>query len=293
MRASLLVLLAAALWGTTGTAQALAPASASSIAIGATRLIVGGLALLLVARKRGVLPQWRMWLTNDFVISAAAMAAYQPLFFTAVSQTGVAIGTIMAIGSAPIFVGLLGHFLRSEPLHPRWGIATTLSVAGVALITLQGRAIVIETQGIFLAVAAGASYGIYAVASKRLVATHDPDGVLAIVFGGAALLTAPVILATDLSWILEPAGAAAALHLGLIATALAYMLFSRGLASMPVSNAVTLTLAEPLTAALLGVLLLREQLTPASMGGAALVLIGLAILSIGTQLNRTHGFSGN
>jgi DME family drug/metabolite transporter len=73
---------------------------------------------------------------------------------------------------------------------------------------------------------------------------------------------------------------AVALHLGLVATAVAYTLFARGLEAVPVATSVTLGLAEPFTAATLGVVLLGERLTGSVMVGAGLILGGLVILSI-------------
>ena len=74
-------------------------------------------------------------------------------------------------------------------------------------------------------------------------------------------------------------GAAVALHLGLVTTTLAYILFGYGLSRTPVSAAATLTLAEPATAALLGVLVLGERPGPAALAGLALVLAGLVVLT--------------
>jgi drug/metabolite transporter, DME family len=59
--------------------------------------------------------------------------------------------------------------------------------------------------------------------------------------------------------------------------ALGYVLFARGLAGLPASTATTLTLAEPLTAMLLGVLLLGERLPAVAWSGAALVAVGLVL----------------
>ncbi|WP_367457253.1 EamA family transporter [Terribacillus saccharophilus] len=100
--APLFVLFAAILWGTTGTAQAFAPATAHPIAIGAARLAVGGLFLLLVTLLLGKL-NLKSWPIGLTLLAAFCMACYQPLFFSAVHQTGVAVGTVIAIGSAPIF----------------------------------------------------------------------------------------------------------------------------------------------------------------------------------------------
>ncbi len=84
----------------------------------------------------------------------------------------------------------------------------------------------------------------------------------------------------DVSWLWQILGLAVALHLGLIATACAYLLFARGLLGMPVAVAVTLSLAEPLTASILGVVVLGEQLTSSALLGMGLLFSGLALLSV-------------
>src|SRR5690625_3538495 len=93
-----LILIAAILWGTTGTAQALAPDTAHPIAIGATRLAVGGLFLLFIVLITGKL-HISNWPIKTTLLASLSMALYQPFFFSAVTITGVAIGTVVAIGS--------------------------------------------------------------------------------------------------------------------------------------------------------------------------------------------------
>ena len=68
-----------------------------------------------------------------------------------------------------------------------------------------------------------------------------------------------------------------------MATALAYVLFARELAVVPVRSAATLSLTEPLTARLLGVLVLGEGLSVAALLGAGLMLGGLGIASVGRE----------
>src|SRR5690625_476729 len=101
-----LVLFAAMLWGTTGTAQGFAPEGAHPIAIGAMRLAVGGMSLLVVALLLGQL-RLKQWPVSPTILAALCMAFYQPLFFSAVHMTGVAVGTVIAIGSAPVLSGAL------------------------------------------------------------------------------------------------------------------------------------------------------------------------------------------
>src|SRR5699024_11239833 len=101
-----LVLLAAVFWGTTGTAQALAPDTAHPIEIGATRLAVGGLFLLSIVIARGKL-NFQNWPIKTTFMASLCMAFYQPLFFSAVSIKEVAIGTVVANGRVAIFCGVV------------------------------------------------------------------------------------------------------------------------------------------------------------------------------------------
>ena len=106
------ILAAALLWGTTGTAQALAPAGVNPVALGALRVIIGGGALLVLALSRQSFRGISHWPLLPTAVSAVFIAAYQLSFFAAVSLTGVAVGTMVAIGSSPVAAGLLGYLVR-------------------------------------------------------------------------------------------------------------------------------------------------------------------------------------
>jgi DME family drug/metabolite transporter len=273
-----LVLAAAVLWGTTGTARALAPAGTSPLSVGAVRIAVGGAALVAVARlshrRRG-----GAWPAGAVTAGAAAVAGYQLAFFSAVARTGVAVGTMVAIGSAPVLAGLLAWVIRSERPGRRWYGATALAVAGGGLLAVAGQAVRVSAGGVALALAAGAAYAVVAVAAKDLLAGHGQAEVMAALFAGGALLLVPVAALLPLDWLATPRGALVALHLGLVATAAAYVLFAAGLRRVTVATAATMSLAEPLTAATLGVVLLGERLTVAGLAGAALLVAGLVLLA--------------
>lgn len=273
-----LVLLAAVLWGTTGTAGAFAPPSATPEAIGAARITIGGLALLAITLTRGTLRGHR-WPLFATATGCAGVAAYQALFFSGVSRTGVAVGTIVAIGSSPVFGGLMGFFVHGERLSYRWALATALAVAGCVLLIGSGSEISVAPSGVLLSLGAGASYAAYATSSKGLLKRIPPEAVMAVLFTGGAVLLSPVLALTGAGWLATARGLGVALHLGIVATAAAYFLFGRGLRLVPVATATTLSLAEPLTAGLLGVFVLGERLTPPALLGSALVFCGLAALS--------------
>ena len=219
-------------------------------------------------------------------MAALLVAAYQLAFFKAVATTGVAVGTMVAIGSGPLFAGLFSLLFHAERPDRRWLIATALAVAGllVLFIPAPGSTTEVKTTGVLLALAAGASYAGYTLAIKRLLPGNSSDAVIAVVFTLGGVLLLPFLFSSDLGWAVTPGGLLVILHLGLVATALAYLFFARGLRSVPAVHAVTLSLAEPLTAAALGILILRENLTPTAAVGMGLVLTGLVVL--GTTRSR-------
>jgi len=277
------VISAAMLWGTTGTAQAFAPAGFDPKVIGALRLLLGGIVLLGIAVYRRELGHWRDWKWSSVLVSAAFTASYQLCFFAAVARTGVAIGTIVGIGSAPIFGGLLGSFFRGERPGRRWMLATMMAVFGCALLSLSGGEVAIDPLGILLAIGAGASYAAYTLMIKGLLQKHSPNAVMAVVVCIGAFMLSPMLINCDLDWLLQPRSIAVILHLGLATMALSYWLFARGLQTVQVASAVTLTLAEPMTASLLGLFLLGEQLNFQAFSGMGLIFCGLVVLVLPTR----------
>src|SRR5215207_9598722 len=273
----LLVLLAAVCFGTTGTAQALGP-DAAPLTVGAARIAIGGALLLLVARAAPAAAA--PWPRRELAVVAAAIAIYQLAFFAAVDRTGVAVGTVVALGSAPALAGVAGLVVDGEPLTRRWATATAVACAGVLLLVLGGGGASVDPLGIMLAVVSGSGYATYTVLAKRLLRQgHAPERVMAASFSLGALLLAPVLMTADLAWLASGAGIAMALFLGAIPTAVAYVLFARGLRSLTPGETATLTLAEPLTATLLGVVVLGERPAAVAAIGAALVLAGLVSLA--------------
>ena len=163
------VLLAAALFGTTGTAQALGPTSTTPLGVGAARLVVGGLALLAVLPLVGVRPSRAvaLWRTPTGLVAGLCTALYQLCFFAGVQRAGVAVGTLVAIGSGPVLTGLLAGRLLGERPGRTWLAATGLCLAGLALLVLGGGAEARpDAAGAGLALLAGAAYAAYTVLAK-------------------------------------------------------------------------------------------------------------------------------
>jgi len=280
MTARVSVLFAAVLFGTTGTAQALGPAGLSPLTVGAARIVAGGAALAVLAL---VLPRNRVRLSPLLVLAAgAAVAVYQLAFFEAVHRTGVAVGAVVAIGSGPVVAGLLERAFGGPWPDRRWLVATGLAVAGVAALSLAGRAESgVAPSGICLALASGAAYAGYTVIAKRMLRSGaGPTHVMGAAFGTAALMLLPVLLLGDTAWLQSGRGLELAVYLAVGPTVLAYVLFARGLRRLSASETTTIVLAEPVTAAILAVAVLHERLGVGAAVGIALVLAGIAALAL-------------
>lgn len=283
----MLVIAAAVCFGTTGTAQTYGPDSASSTAVGLTRIVVGGALLALVAwwvaGRSGVRPPSTRLPLGVVLLGGAAVLAYQPTFFAGVRLNGVAVGTVVALGAAPAMTGLLEWLVtRRLPSRP-WFIATGCAVIGVVLLGgLFDRADTgISLGGLAGSLGAALSYAVFALAAKRLL----DDGASATtaigsIFGTAAAMGAPLLLVVDLSWLGSASGLAMVAWLAVATVALAYVLFAIGLQSLKASTVSTLTLVEPMTACLLGLVLLDERLSISGWIGLLVLLAGVVLLAV-------------
>ncbi|QIN83020.1 EamA family transporter [Rubrobacter tropicus] len=279
----LFVVLASALWGTSGTAQAFAPQSADPISVGVVKIGVGGAAMLLFAALSGALAKGPVastrWTPLPVLACAVLVAAYQTLFFTGISLTGVALGTISAIGSLPVWAGLADLFYGKRP-DARWLGATALAVAGCALLVGSGGPLSADPLGVLLCVFSGGGLVAFTTIAKGMLEDRPHAVVMGVTFTLGAVVLSPALFFSDPSWVLSTAGIAVTLELGIGATALAYILFANGLSKVSVSTAATLSLAEPLTAGLLGLIILGERISPIAVWGMGLLVLGLLLATV-------------
>lgn len=278
-RALAAVAVAAALFGTTGTARALGPGDASPLAIGAARLLVGGAGLVVVAvATRAHAPRRRHW--PVLLLAGALVAVYQLAFFAALDRTGVAVGTVVTIGSGPPLAGALALLAGQGRPDRRWAAATALAVVGLAVLVDPSRGGV-ALGGIALALLSGLGYAGYTVVAKGLIDRGaDGTAVVASAFAAGGLLLSPALVLAGAGWLAHPGGIATALYLGLVPTALAYVLFARGLTRLPAPTVTTVVLVEPVVAAILGIAVLGEEPRAGTVAGCVLIAAGLALIAL-------------
>lgn len=278
--AAVAVLVAAALFGTSGTARALLAPESWPPSVAAVRLLIGaaGLVGFVWYRRNGT--ELAVLLRHRLIwVSGVGVAGYQVLFFIGVQATGVAVGTLVSLGLAPLMAGLLGWLLREGAPGWRWAALTGVAVCGLVLLT-SGGATRGDLVGIGAALGAGVCYAGYTVCGGRVVReNHDSSTVMAAAFAVGALLLIPFLWAAP-PWVFSAQGVILALWLGLGATSLAYVLFGRGLALLQPGHVATLNLLEPVVATALGVSLLGEHLPPVGWLGCGLIIAALAGLGL-------------
>lgn len=275
------ILGAAVLFGSTGTAQALGPDGSTPVGVGAVRILVGAATLWVLA---GRAPGFGLLRRHGrlVVLGAAGVAAYQPGFFTGTDRLGVALGTVVALASGPLFAGLV-EWGAGRPPEREWFVGTAFATCGGALLVFAGDGGArFDVVGLVGALTAGAGYAVYAVVTRRLIGRGvDSTEASAWQFTLGALALLPFLVGQPLDWLVTPSGVAMALHLGVLTTGVAYLLYGWGLRSVEPSTATTLTLAEPATAAVLAVVVLDERLRWFGWVGFLLVVAGLVAVGAG------------
>jgi len=274
--ATLAVLAAALLFGTTGTVLVNAPDGAGAISVGVVRLLIGGPLLLLVALLQSGRRALASWLRPLTLLGVAGVACFQLGYFLAVERTGVAVGTVVTIGSGPVLSGIIQSVMTRTSPGRRWLLGTALSILGVALLGLTGTAADTDMAGVVLALAAGLGWAVFATVGKHEIDDGVPStAIMAALFAGAAAVLSPLLLWHTPTWLSQPSGLTIALYLGVVTVGVAYTLYGIALRHLAAPTVITLTLLEPITAAMLGAVVVHEGIRPAGWVGIALVLTGL------------------
>lgn len=194
--------------------------------------------------------------------------------------------------TTPLFTVLVAHLLTAdERLTPAKAAGVAMGLLGVALMlgteVLAGLGLGGAAQ--LACLAAALSYALAGVFGRRFRRMGVPP--LASAAGqvtASSLILLPLALMVEQPWALPVPGAAswaAMLGLGLFSTALAYILYFRILAAAGATNLALVTFLVPVSAILLGALVLGERLEPRHFGGMALIGAGLALID-GRLLRR-------
>lgn len=281
------VLFASIVWGTTGTAATFAP-DVGSAAIGSAAMGLGGLLQALraggsIARSLRLLMRYRALL----LLGGASVAVYPLAFYGSMRLAGVAIGTVVTIGSAPLFSALIELAFDRTPLTRRWMAGALVGVVGIALLASAkgvpggpagGEGVV---AGILCGIVGGLTYALYSWVARRLMLRGVPSpAAMGATFGIGGLLLMPVLIATGGPFLASWTNLAVGAYMAVIPMFMGYVAFGFALARIPASMAITVTLVEPVVAAILAVAIVGERMQPSGWLGAVLVISCLVFVTL-------------
>lgn len=286
--AVLQVALAGVLWGTAPIAFDLVRSESglSATAVSALRIGVAALVLVLIAlvlRRLGAAVRVMRARPLPVIAVGAGVAAYQALWFAAITQVGAAVATVISLGLAPVLLTLWeAATSRRRPSRARV-LALGAGGAGLLLVVTTGghagdAAGGSASAGVLLAIASGTVYAASTLLGRRLAAESEPVALTTSTTAVGALLLVPVAVLTGPLLPTTGASLAAVGYLGVVTMAGGYLLLYAGLRTAPASAAAIATLLEPATATLLAVVLLGERLAPAAVVGIVLILAAVALL---------------
>jgi drug/metabolite transporter (DMT)-like permease len=280
----LLLVFLSVLWGGSFFFSAVAVKQVQPFTLAFLRMAIGALVLTIVAAASGLrLPKGpRIWLGLAFIGVVGTSIPFSLIYW---GQTQIASGLASILNATtPIFTIIIAHFFtRDERFTPRRLAGVLAGLAGVAVIMgpsaiggLAGSPLLAEAA----ILGAAFCYGTVSVFSKSLRAVEPiilSCGQLA--FGAVAVLPAVLMFDAPFS---RPApdmtAIAAVLALALLSTALAFIIYFRILRSAGATNVMLVTLLVPVSAILLGSLVLGETLEPRHAAGLVLVALGLAVI---------------
>ncbi len=284
--AFLLVFLAACLWGTVGviTRWIYGVADTHPASLGFFRMAFSVPALWLGAWLMGI----RNWQVrgSDWLRMAAlggAMSSYQVFYMAAVERAGVTIAVLITLCTAPLMVAVISATFLGEQLTFQTALAMALALFGTTLLVgfdVSADATAQTLQGAVLALGSAFSYAVVTLISRNLAQRYHPLQPVAIGFTIGAFTSLIAALPFGLRLSYPPLAWALLVYLGVVPTALGYVIFLRGMQRTPATTASLISLGEPLTSTTLAALLLGERLSTEALIGAGLLLGALALLAM-------------
>ena len=273
------------LWGGSFFFIGIAVKELPPVTIVTLRVSMAAVALLIVCRIMGLhLPrQWAVWraffgmgLLNNII----------PFCLIVWGQTHIASGLASILNATtPLFTVIVAHFLTADEKMTGNKLAGVL-IGFVGVATMIGPAAfggaASSLWGQIAILGAAISYSFAGIFGRRFKAMGVPPLMTATgQISSSTLMLIPAALLIDKPWTLAMPSLGtwgALIGIALLSTALAYLIFFRILATAGATNLALVTFLIPVSAILLGSLILREQLEIKHFAGMAMIAAGLAAI---------------
>jgi len=277
-----LLILLAAVWAGSFFFVEVALDALTPMVVVTCRVLLGAVVLYGYVRLRGsAMP--RDLATWGSLIVMGALNNALPFSLIVWAQSGIESGTAAILNATtPLFTVLLAHFLTcDERLNVHRGLGVVIGFFGVAILIGPGVLQTVTAGSIhqIAVLAAACSYALAGLYGRRLRGLDPAVAATGMLVGSSAMMV-PLVLGWGIGEVasLSVAVVAAVVGLGVVSTALAYVLYFRILALAGATNLLLVTFLIPPGVLLLGVAFLGEQPSPAALAGMAVIFAGLAVI---------------
>jgi DME family drug/metabolite transporter len=218
------------------------------------------------------------------VATGVALAVFQTAYFASVESTGLAVGTVVTMGSGPVLIALGARFTMGERLGRGGVVAVAGALAGLVVLVLGGGGASVRPQGVVWGLLSAAAYAAMTLLTRWWGRDGGADSSDTTVWSFAVVSVCLLPLAAVEGLVPHAADPARMglylLYIVVIPTAVAYALYFAGAAVIRSATVSVITLLEPLSAAVIAVLLLGEELTVSTVAGTLLMLAAVTGLAV-------------
>jgi DME family drug/metabolite transporter len=282
-----LVMSAAMLWGTAGISlgevSINSNSNASSLAF--FRLFFSLPILFIYARI--ATGKWIIKVNSStfllIFVFGIMNAFYQIFTVVAISMAGVTISVLVTMCSGPLIVAIMSLFLIKEKITIKLIISLSSSIFGIILLVWTPSPkfgdFYVLISGIFFAFLAAISYATCLIAGRMLSSRCNPLHSASLGFSMGTILLLFVSIYNNLIFSFSLENWFIIIYIGVVPTAIAYVLFLTGLKSSGATTASVAALVEPLTSTILSMIFLGERLYNLGYIGAFFLIFALFLLS--------------
>lgn len=277
----LLLILLAAIWGSSYLFLRLAtPAMGISLTM-ASRIVLGALVMIAVFTYTKKLPDYKLFWKQYIILGILNIVLPFTFITYSITNLNASIGAILN-ATTPLFTIIVSSIWQKEQLNYK-------KIAGI-IVGLLGLTILVGwmpldlTPGVVLAIvlslSASLSYAVGAVYTRKYLKQAEPLKTATGMMSAAAVLVMPLLVSSPVTTFPGFEIAAAVFVLGVLCTALGYSLYFKLLSNVGATNASVVTMMVPVFSLLWGLLFLHEPVTPAVILGLLFIIGSLKIILI-------------
>lgn len=278
-------------WGTTGAAveviyrtSDLGPMATSFWRFLAGAVLLAPAWVLRPGRKTPRAPQPAGRRVLLLAGTGVGLAVFQTAYFAAVRDTGLAVGTIVTLGAAPVITAVGGRLFLGERIGRSGLLAAVGALAGLTILVLGNQPGVVHPEGVAMSLLSAAGYAVSNLLGRWTGRRGTGEDAFTLTLGSFLIGTIVMLPLALHEGLLPQHGsltttALAMLYIAAVTTALAYPMYFAGVAVLRAATASVMMLLEPVSAAVLAVAFLGEELTVATVAGTLILLGAITALA--------------